>query len=111
VDVRTWKAALAPALVAALLAAGCGKSTPSSSSGGTPSGGTPSATGSTGAAPTGAAAGPPSSPAGTGSAGGQQSEGAAIAQAQQDIKDLDGMLGQADSGLNAKQATEGDVNP
>jgi hypothetical protein len=99
------RAVLAPALVAALLAAGCGKSTSSSS------GGTPSASGSSAAPATGAAPGSPSSPAGTGSAGAQQSESASLAQAQQDIKDLDGTLGQVDAGLNANPGTEGDVNP
>jgi hypothetical protein len=86
----TWqKAALIPAIVAVWLLAGCGKSPSPTSSGTTP------------------ATAPGTTPAPSSSIAQQQD----LAQAQQDIVDLEQSLVQVDAGLNANQQTEGDVTP
>jgi hypothetical protein len=71
------------------LLAGCGKSPSATSSGTTP------------------AMAPATTPAPSSSTAEQQD----LAQAQQDIADLEKSLVQVDAGLNANQQTEGDVSP
>ncbi|HWD72766.1 MAG TPA: hypothetical protein VG779_09590 [Actinomycetota bacterium] len=99
---RWQRAALVPALAATWLLAGCGKS-PSPSTAATTPATAPGAT-----APS--AAGSGSIPA-TSALSGSTAEQQDLAQAQKDIADLEKALGQVDSGLNANQQTEGDVNP
>ena len=101
---RWHRVALVPAVLAATwLLAGCGKGSGSSTAPTSPS--TAPAT----AAPStaGSAPAPPPTSAPSDSAAEQQD----LVQAQNDIADLEKALSQVDSGLNANQHTEGDVNP
>ena len=98
---RWQTVALVPVMAAVWLLAGCGKSPAPTTASTTPAA-APSSTAGSGSGSTPAARLGPS-----GSAAEQQD----LQQAQQDIADLEKALSQADSGLNANQQTEGDVNP
>jgi len=100
---RWQRVALVPALAATLLLVGCGKS-PSPSTAATTPATAPATT-----APSTAGSG--STPAITVAPSGSTAEQQDLAQAQKDIADLEKALSQVDSGLNANQQTEGDVNP
>lgn len=96
--------ALVPVMAGAWLLAGCSKSpspaivpiTPATA---------PSAT----TIPSTAGSG--HTPAATSAPSGSTAEQQDLAQAQADIADLEKALSQVDSGLNANEQTEGDVNP
>ncbi|HEX9314216.1 MAG TPA: hypothetical protein VGA71_02245 [Actinomycetota bacterium] len=100
---RWRKVALVVVVGAAWLLAGCSKSssptTATTAPATTPATTIPSTAGSR---PT-----PAATPAPSGSDAEQQD----LQQAQRDIADLEKALSQVDSGLNANQQTEGDVNP
>ena len=95
---RWQKVALVPVVVAIWLLAGCGKSPGPTTAPTTPA-----------TAPSTAGSG--STPAATPGPSGSAPEQQDLQQAQQDIGDLEKALSQVDSGLNANQQTEGDVNP
>ena len=96
---RWQKVALVPVVAAALLLAGCSKSpSPTTAT-------TAPATASAATIPSTAGSGPAPAPSGS------NAEQQDLVQAQQDIADLEKALSQVDSGLNANQQTEGDVNP
>jgi hypothetical protein len=105
VIVLRWRrVALVPAVLAATwLLAGCGKG----------SGASPAPTSSSTAPATAApsTAGSVSAPATTSAPAGTAAEQQDLVQAENDIADLEKALSQVDSGLNANQQTEGDVNP
>lgn len=97
--VPRWQTvALVPVMAATLLVAGCGKGSNPSMAATTP-------------ATTPSTAGSGSAPATTSAPSGSTAEQEDLAQAQKDIADLEKALSQVDSGLNANQQTEGDVNP
>ena len=100
---RWQRVALIPVLAATGLLAGCGKSPSPSTAATTP------ATAPATAAPSTAGSRP--TPATTPAPSGSNAEQQDLAQAQKDIADLEKALSQVDSGLNANQQTEGDVNP
>ena len=95
---RWQKVALVPVIAAAWLVAGCGKSPGPSTAPTLPA-----------TAPLTAGSG--STPAVTPGPSGSAAEQQDLQQAQADIGDLEKALSQVDSGLNANQQTEGDVNP
>ena len=103
--IPAWqRVALVPAvLTATWLLAGCGKGSSSSTAPTSPS--TAPAT----APPSTAGSAP--APAMTSAPAGTAAEQQDLVQAQKDIADLEKALSQVDSGLNANQQTEGDVNP
>ena len=102
--VPRWQTvALIPAMAAMWLLAGCGKSPGPSTAATTP------ATAPATAVPSMTGSGP--TPATTSVSSGSNAEQQDLAQAQKDIADLEKALSQVDSGLNANQQTEGDVNP
>ena len=98
---RWQKVALVPVIAAAWLVAGCGKSPAPTTASTTPAA-APSST---------AGSGSGSTPAATLGPSGSAAEQQDLQQAQADIGDLEKALSQVDSGLNANQQTEGDVNP
>jgi hypothetical protein len=100
---------VAPALLAVLLVGGCSKTGPASSSG-APGSSAPAGTTPTASSPQPTSPGA-TTPGATGSAGGTTAENQDLAQAQQDITDLENELNQVDAGLNVNPATEGDVSP
>jgi hypothetical protein len=104
IALRWQKVALVPVVAGTWLLAGCSKS-PSPATAPT----TPATVPSPAAIPSTAGSG--HTPAATSAPSGSTAEQQDLAQAQADIADLEKALSQVDSGLNANEQTEGDVNP